>query len=175
VAFLLMLFPLFLIFALNFPASHFKPALKKIKKLSSEISTNAYATPYISLLEQIRQDPEKRYLVYIPKTEVAFWNNTSDKLSAWKHQQCIRMPFYIPLISGRPALFGLPLIEGSKTECYLFFRGYEGYSQEIYKKSQTADHTPKELCNETKVLGFKGYFHVTSTGYRKIRCDSLAE
>lgn len=171
-AFLLFVSSLFLLLILIFPTSQFKKGWRKVKTLGTEISANQYRSPYIPLLEKIHRDPEKKFLVYIPKSEVDFWNNTADRLSPWKHQQCIRMPFYIPLISGRPALFGLPLIEGSKTECYLFFRGFESYTQETYKRSQRTEHSPEELCNETKILGFAGYFRVVSTGYQKIRCDA---
>lgn len=51
-------------------------------------------------------------------------------------------------------------MEGSKTQCYNFVRGYEGYSAEIYKKSQRLEHSEKELCEETNRLGFNGYIEI---------------
>lgn len=161
---------IFIVLIANFLTSRARLSLSTVRQITREVRGNSYEDGYIHLLKEVRKNPRKDLLVYIPKSEVNFWNNEADKLSPWKHQQCIKMPFFIPMVSGKPSIFGLPQMEGSKTQCYNFVRGYEGYSEEIYKKSQQLEHSKKELCEETNRLGFNGYVEIKYPNFMINEC-----
>ena len=161
---------IFVVLVGNFFTSRARTSLKTISEITKEVRGNFFEDGYIQILKEVRKIPRKDLLVYIPKSEVNFWNNQSDKISPWKHQQCIKMPFFVPMVSGKPSLFGLPMMEGSKTQCYNFVRGYEGYPQEIYQKSQQMEHTENELCDETNRLGFSGYIEIRYPNYTIKEC-----
>ncbi|WP_198008572.1 hypothetical protein [Leptospira terpstrae] len=165
VSYLFFVFLIFIVLVGNFLTSRARSSLKIISEITKEVRDNSFDDGYIQILKEVRKIPRKDLLVYIPKSEVNFWNNQSDNISPWKHQQCIKMPFFVPMVSGKPSLFGLPMMEGSKTQCYNFVRGYEGYPQQVYKKSQQMEHLKNELCDETIRLGFNGYVEIRYPNY----------
>ena len=119
-----------------------------------------FRNPYINLFAQIKKDPDTKTMVYIPKTEGQFWNNDGGAVRI-KQEQCMDMPLYIPMLTEKPVLFGLP---DKGINCYTFHRGYELYSAEDYEKSRAANYDDQTLCAETLRLGFQSFYRVTESG-----------
>ncbi|MEW5855165.1 MAG: hypothetical protein AB2A00_40690, partial [Myxococcota bacterium] len=117
-------------------------------------------TPYTRALSSLAQDRATAELpVYIAKEESAFWTAPAD---------CSALPFLIPVLARRPALFGLPSPQCSRATFY----GYPAYSPELFQAG-AAPRLPEEtLCGEATRLGFAGYVDVRATGTRAVRCPS---
>jgi hypothetical protein len=128
-----------------------------------------YANPYENSFKTVRGDQDKHLMVYIPKTESSYWDNADISDSRWVKDQCANMPFYAPILTGRPAVFGLPI---QSERCNTFHRGYEAYSREQYSASAKPEYTEAELCGEVVRLGFKGYYKITKDlGPQKTICN----
>jgi hypothetical protein len=123
---------------------------------------------YLKLFKLIHDDPEQSYLVYVPKSETAFWNNTDDTYSPSAASQCIKMPFYLTIATGKPAIFGLP---DPDRHCETSRFGYESYSPLEFKESASTDYDLKSMCHAVLAKGFYGYYRVTlADGVSKERC-----
>ena len=119
-------------------------------------------TPYIRQLKSIGEnDGLKKFLVYIPKQETNFWGNSDSLLSK-------RRAFVIPVVSGRPALFGLP---HAKRYGY----GYDSYSKTLFNEADSDKISHERLCEETRRLGFEGYIMVSSSTYEIVKCKNQHE
>jgi hypothetical protein len=161
-----------LILTSNYYLSTIPFSIHKIRKIRSEVYLNSnYKNIYIDYLKQIYEE-DKNYMVYIPKSETEFWDNIDDKISPWNslEYQCIKMPFHIPLLSGKPAIFGLPHNRADRS-CLIFFRGYETYSKEEFEVSSIKLIDKENICKMVKIKKFKGYFQITKNGYEKIDCN----
>ncbi|MDX1959899.1 MAG: hypothetical protein SFU98_15115 [Leptospiraceae bacterium] len=144
----------------------------KMNKIKLDLISNTnYKNQYLEHLSEIYFQ-DKNYMVYIPKTEKEFWENLDDKISPWNalNQQCAKMPFIIPIVSGKPAIFGLPK-KSSLDKCYTFFRGYESYSDEDYLFSSIENISNDDVCKVVLSKKFNGYFLVTKSKYEKITCS----
>jgi hypothetical protein len=110
---------------------------------------------YIQHLKTIRNDPRsKNYLVYVPKKETAFWDDSRQNFKCW-------YSFYIPAVSETAALFGLP-----KTKDYEItsFWGFGNYDRGLLKLGDLPEIPAADLNRETRKLGFSGYVQVESDG-----------
>jgi hypothetical protein len=146
----------------------FPSLMEDAKQVRMDVITHPVPeNDYQRLLKIVHDDTDSRLMVYIPKTEKAFWEDASDPYSPWKHQQCIRMPFYIPILSGKPAIFGLP---DPARECYTFHRGYETYSPAEYAASAKPDYSDTELCTAVLGKGFHGYYRIAEKAAVKHLC-----
>lgn len=104
---------------------------------------------YVKRLRMIRDDPTSfNTVVYIPRTETAFWNNL----------YCKGAGYFISAISERPALYAWP----AKT-CSEFVCGPRFHSDGLCDKSQGA-FTNEQLLSEAKRMGFEKVDIVTSNG-----------
>ena len=142
--------------------------IASVKKMLVEYQ--GHQNRFIDLFAQVKADPDLRLMVYIPKTENDFWK-TSDGLYGriprlWD-TQCACIPLYVPILTGRPSLYGLP---DPVRECHPYHRGYEGYSEESYKVSGKKLYSHDELCTEVRKQGFHGYYRLTATA-EKFLCD----
>lgn len=126
-----------------------------------------YSNPYLAQLTRVRETSTRDYMVYIPKTERAFWDNQDDKYTPWRGHQCIKMPFMIPIVSARPAVFGLP---DPAKKCYTFVRGYETYSEDAYLDSSVKKHSDRTVCQEVRRLGFRGFYRISMNDARRVDC-----
>ncbi len=158
--------------SVNFFTGKFLFSIDKTLQIRNEVLANRfYENRYVNHLKKIREDKQMDFMVYIPKKETGFWDNLDDKYSPWSSpgQQCIKMPFIIPLISGLPAVYGLPKNTPEKN-CFIFFRGYESYMQNDYMYSERDEISGTEICSQVLRFKFKGYYKVQYTGYEKIYC-----
>lgn len=111
-------------------------------------------TKYIKFLQVVRdEDRNSRSVVYIPRTEVEFWNG----------MDCKAMAHLIPAISEKPALFAWP-----EAACYSFLCGPRFHSNGLCAESQKV-HNDVELLSEAVRLGFDEVDVVTSTGIRTLK------
>lgn len=109
---------------------------------------------YVEKLHTIRNDPTSlNAVVYIPRTEKAYWNSMF----------CRGAGLFIPAISERPALYAWPT-----NECFDFLCGPRFYSNGLCEKSQKA-FTDEQLLLEAKNIGFERVDIVTSKGIRNLR------
>jgi hypothetical protein len=69
----------------------------------SEFSQKTDASAYIKKLFELRER-RGRFLVYIPEAETDFWNHWAYSTSSYASR--FFMPFWIPMISGKPAFRG---------------------------------------------------------------------
>ena len=128
-----------------------------------------YVNLYYDKLRLISNDPDKTAMVYIPKTEHEFWGNFDDSYTPYAEFNCIRMPFYISILAGKPAILGLP---DPKRNCYTFHRGYEVYSDSEFNDSAVADYPDDKLCEMVKAKRFKSFYRVKKdTPNQKIQCS----
>lgn len=109
---------------------------------------------YVEKLHKIRDDASSlNALVYIPRTETAYW----------KSLDCRGTGYLIPAVSERPALYAWP-----SKDCYAFLCGPRFHSDGLCEKSQES-YTDSELMNEAKRLGYSKVEIVTSKGIRSLR------
>lgn len=86
--------------------------------------------PYYEALKKAGEfDKKREYVVEIPESETIFW----------QHHTPLAIPFYIPVISGRPAINGYDV---QKIANFSYF-GYSSYW----------DQPPIDLCQNTKYKG----------------------
>ncbi|MGE0634478.1 MAG: hypothetical protein AB7O96_18830 [Pseudobdellovibrionaceae bacterium] len=168
------LYSQFVIFVLLLNGAYYcgKFLPKEIKKLvktkQSVFEHLDYKNPYTAAFEAVSTDPGKKMAVYIPKTEKTFWENTHGQYSPWYRIQCSNLPFYTPVLTERPALFGLPI---PAENCYLFHRGYESYSESEYTASAAPEIPEAEICAEALKKGFQGYYKISiDKGAEKVMC-----
>jgi hypothetical protein len=111
-------------------------------------------TPYAATLRAIGRVAEDRnFGVYVPKAETGFWTYVPDAyLSAG---------FHIPVLSNRPALFGLP---GRRTRDF----GIGRHPEHAIRGSFRARIGAAELVRECRRLGLDGCFVVTAGGCRRL-------
>src|SRR5262249_48689316 len=115
------------------------------------------------------------HLVYIAKSEHGFW----DPMPSVRFGQ---LSFYIPAVSERAALFGLPVPDlaeeqkrkgrrGNLSQSESGFApsgfGYDSYSREPFEIGSVLRVTNEVLEAETRRLGAIGYIDVTSNGWTK--------
>lgn len=130
-------------------------------------SASDLMSPYLKAFAKIKLDPERDYMVYIPKVD-PYWGFTNVRYTPWLSSPCARMPYYIPILTGRPALFGLP----DRKNCRAWFVGYENYTPLDFKRAANQRLPKSSLCKEVLLAGFKGYFEVTrKKGAVKIPCS----
>lgn len=114
---------------------------------------NTAIAGYVERLHAIRDDPLSiNSLVFIPRTEVAYWDS----------MDCRGAGYLIPAIAQRPALYAWPT-----TACYSFLCGPRFHSNGLCEKSQEY-FTDDELVGEAKKLGFSGVDIVTTQGIRSL-------
>lgn len=143
-------------------------SIKDILAIRNEIRKNRdYQNPYADHFEAILRNGKKDFMVYIPKSDDKFWN-ARDITHPWSAQQCTNIPFYVSILTGSPAVFGLP-VENNQ-DCYIFFRGYESYKPEDYAASAKRDYTNDEVCTEVQRLGFRGFYRVTKDALEQYPC-----
>ena len=143
---------------------------KRMVLVKSKIVANMeYKNQYWPLFERVHNDPDKYLMVYIPKSETTFWDNTDGQYSPWFVQQCINMPFYTPILTGKPAIFGLP---DPAKKCFTFVRGYESYSENDYAISAAKDYSHEDLCRAIQAKGFHGYYKITQGSAIKFLCET---
>lgn len=143
----------------------FPQQYKEIKDIRSIVIGHAgYQNPYWESFKTIAKDPDKKMMVYVPKTETRFWWNADGAWSPWFGYQPINMPFYIPIPTGKPAIFGLP--DHGRT----FHRGYESYSSTDFAASAKSNYSDQELCDEVKKKGFHGFYRVGTNGLTRHLC-----
>jgi len=141
---------------LNYGRSYLMKEIHVLEKQKDQITGSSSMTPYIRQLKAIGEnDSLEKFLVYIPKQETNFWSDSDST----------RRAFVIPAISGRPALFGLPL-------CYAGAegRGYGSYNTALFDEARLNKISHERLCEETRRLGFEGYIMVSSPSYEIVRC-----
>lgn len=115
---------------------------------------------YIRQLQAISTDPSTRhYLVYIPKRHTAYWQDV----------RCERPSFAIPAVSGRPALFGLPL-KNCRVEILPETGELEFMGSTFPAYLAQPEPTPEQLCEETRRLGFAGYLEVSHEDVTRMEC-----
>jgi hypothetical protein len=113
-------------------------------------------------LKEIRDDKTTRdYLVYIGKDENKFWS---------EHNFNPKLPFMIPAISERPAIYGLP---GPQFSGNLYYWPY--YDRGIFETGSANGIAEDKLLQEAKRLGFKGYIDLTKAGWKKVNRDKRSK
>jgi hypothetical protein len=131
---------------------------------------------YVRHLLEVRDDPSTRdFLVYIAKEEHGFWDGAPPSYFG-----CTS--FFIPAVSERAALFGLPIPnleeerkrQGRRRNLSRSQSGfcpggycYESYSRESYELGSSPRVSEALLEEETRRLGFKGYIDLTLKGWVK--------
>jgi len=103
------------------------------------------------------------YLVYLPKDEY-FWEVCRP------HDITL-----VPLLSKRASLYGLGSCGWGAENYYMWGNwGFHSYSRELFSLSiSLEDPTHKELCLETRRLGFSGFFVIRETSIIKESCENI--
>lgn len=132
-----------------------------LMQISQAYPANFFAI-YIQRLDEIRKDKSSlNALVYIPRTETAFWKDIKpDTKPDWT---CKSAGYIISAISERPALYGWP-----SNECYSFLCGPRFHSNGLCEKSKN-NFSDEELLSETKRLGFSKVYIVTASETRIVQ------
>lgn len=157
----------FVLSGLNF---FFKLVPKQLKRLgrvkATILSHGDFQNPYVQLFEIVAKDTSKNMMVYIPKTESSFWMNPGSMPNSVT--SCSKMPFYLPIMTGKPAVFGLP---DPNQNCDLFHHGYEVYTESQYAESARAVYETDEVCAKVKSLNFNGFYKITlDSGVERFDC-----
>lgn len=114
---------------------------------------NTTIAGYVEKLYTIRDDPTSiNTLVYIPRTEVGYWDS----------MDCRGTGYLISAIAQRPALYAWPT-----TACYSFLCGPRFHSNGLCEKSR-GSFTDEALIGEAKKLGFSRVDIVTRKGIRSV-------
>jgi len=109
---------------------------------------------YMSELAKLSNDKShKNSLIYIPRSEVAFWNILD----------CRTMPFIIPSFSEIPAIYAWP-----QKDCFDWLCGPRFHSNGLCLDSGNY-HSDVQLLEESKRLGFRSVIIITKDGTRIIR------
>jgi len=144
--------------SLYYGIPHVANGIQRLSRQVDVAKSDAPVSGYTGQLQRISEDSStKNCLVYIAIKEKDYWDRDS---------QCGRPPLLIPALSGRPALFGLPLKSCMRDDYFLFNK----FDERIIEESAIADIPAQSLCQETRKLGFDGYVEVTSSSYATIVC-----
>jgi hypothetical protein len=136
------------------------------------IDTITLHNPYSNLFKIVHDDPNNKIMIYIPKTEINFWHFSPGNMpKAWQKNECANIPFYVSILTGKPAVFGLP---DHANGCETFHHGYEAYTEDEFTASSKNNYSNDELCREVNNRGFAGYYRVTiSDGAQKYICKTF--
>ena len=125
----------------------FKYYIFQIKQITPSTEIMHFVTKFI----QVRDNNSTLdKLIYVPKSEVSFWNK----------MDCQGVGWLIPAISERPALFAWP-----SESCYEFLCGPRFHSEGLCIKSQFY-YSDIELLSNAKQLGFNGVIIITKDNIR---------
>lgn len=113
----------------------------------------------INLLQNLRQIPrneKKDTLLFIPRSNVSYWNLLS----------CYSVPFVAPALSGFAMVDGIP-----QNKCTIIGFGYEYYK---YPQTTKKIITLKEICRKIVRLGFNKIKYIKTSHLKDVKSFNCA-